>query len=324
MGPVNTIKQFAKHKSTFHQPNGERNIFLFSMPRSGTTWLMEMIASQPGFKVVNEPFNLRKEVVKENLGLETWESFFLPENQPKVDRYIRNFITGNDTDLRFRRYAPFSEFWRLRTSRIIFKILFLGEHNISWYTEQFNGQAVYLVRHPIPVSLSREVHPRLRSFLDSPFRDHFSHEELAYAQSIAQAGDPYACAVLDWCFQNVMALRNRPKDMLLVTYEQMVLEPETVIQHLVQQFQFTRPDLMFNRLDKASGSTGKSDKESQAVLKDRTKIKENKEWLIKKWKKKITPAQEAITFEILDAFGIDIYQSGRFIPSDSYLLPQLS
>jgi hypothetical protein len=46
----------------------------------------------------------------------------------------------------------------------------------------------------------------------------------------------------------------------------------------------------------------------------------NREKLISKWKKKTTPEMEKRCFEILDFFGIDIYQPDSFMPKDSYLI----
>src|SRR5690606_24342168 len=46
--------------SNVHRPNGLPNVCIVSAPRSGSTWLLELVLSQPGFKPCNEPFNLRK------------------------------------------------------------------------------------------------------------------------------------------------------------------------------------------------------------------------------------------------------------------------
>ena len=320
MKVLNQLKSAIKHNSTFHKPGKEKNIFLFSMPRSGTTWLMEIIATQPGFKIVNEPFNLRKEVVRDNLGLEEWESLMEIGNLPKIAAYLQHFIEGRDSDLRYFRQAPFSDLWKLRTNRIIFKLLFIGEGNLDWYVDTFNGEIIYLVRHPIPVSLSRAVHPRLKSFAESDHKRHFTEEQLAYAQEIIFHGDKFEQAVLDWCFQNAVALRNIRPEWLVLSYEQMVMEPTLVIDALIDRFSFEKPELMYERVNKASNSTAKSNQESQAILMDETKRRENKRWLVEKWAAKVSEEQIAKTFEILKVFEVDFYEKGNFMPKSSYLL----
>lgn len=320
MKVINQLKSAIKHNSTFHKPGNDKNIFLFSMPRSGTTWLMEIIATQPGFKLVNEPFNIRKDVVKENLHLTEWESLMDIGNLPQIASYIQHFIEGRDSDLRFFRQTPFTDLWRLKTNRIIFKLLFVGEGNIEWFADTFNGEIVYLVRHPIPVSLSRAVHPRLTSFVESDHSRHFTEDQLTYAQEIIFKGDKYECAVLDWCFQNAVALRNINPDWLMLSYEQMVMEPTLVIDTLIDRFSFEKPELMYERVNKASNSTAKSNKESQAILRDENKRRENKQWLVEKWAAKVTDAQIDKTFEILEVFEVDFYEKGNFMPKSNYLL----
>ncbi len=55
--------------TSVYRPSGLPHVFLFTMPRSGSTWLMELIWSQPGFKAVNEPLDLRNPVVRMHLGV---------------------------------------------------------------------------------------------------------------------------------------------------------------------------------------------------------------------------------------------------------------
>ncbi len=65
------LKNAIKMCASIHIPDGRPNVFLLSLPRSGSTWVAELVATQPGFKWCLEPFNLRKPV--ENLAM-----LFLP------------------------------------------------------------------------------------------------------------------------------------------------------------------------------------------------------------------------------------------------------
>ena len=42
-----------------HRSSEKPSVLIFSSPRSGSTWLQELIWSQPEFKYVNEPLNLK-------------------------------------------------------------------------------------------------------------------------------------------------------------------------------------------------------------------------------------------------------------------------
>ena len=204
----NKIGSWVKLYSSLHIPNGDKNIFLFSTPRSGSTWLTELISTQPQFKMVKEPFNIRKDYVRENLGISTWEDLLLHENEGSIYNYINSFIKNTYKDLRLKRPKPFSPLWKPITNRIIFKILFAGEQNFNWYKDNFNGEIIYLLRHPIPVALSREVQPRLTSFMNTPFIECFNLAQRELALEIIKSNDKFKKAILDWCFQNALPLKS--------------------------------------------------------------------------------------------------------------------
>jgi len=312
------IVQHTKQRLTCHRQGDHSNIFIFTSARSGSTWLAELIGTQPGFKMVKEPFNIRQQVVRDHLGINEWEGLFLPENKPLVRSYIQNYIDGKNRDWRLRTTRFLSKQWKFFTDRIVFKILFAGEDDINWFGDQFNGHTIFLIRHPIPVSLSREVCPRLNSFLQAPYSQNFTDEQLRYAHQIIQKGDDFEVAILDWCLQNVVPLKQARDNWLTISYEQMVLEPETIISSLVEKFSLEAPEKMNKSLYKASGSTVKSNSESQEVLRDSQKIRENRKWLVEKWKSKVAPEQEKTAQEIMDIFEVDCYVAAETRPCSKY------
>ncbi len=202
------VKSLTKHLLTFHRQGPGKNVFIFSTARSGTTWLAEIIATQGRFKIMNEPFDPRWPVKRGTLRLDDWEELLYPENRPAIKSHIELYLRSRDRDIRFKPESPFSDFWHLYTNRIVFKILFAGEDCINWARDQFNGHIILLLRHPIPVSLSRRKLPRLRSFLTPPYSDNFSRQQLDHAQSVLDEGEYLQTAVLDWCLQNAIRLRN--------------------------------------------------------------------------------------------------------------------
>ena len=54
------VKRIIENNNNIHKPDGRPNVLLFSTPRSGSTWLMELILTQSGFKPCDEPFDLRQ------------------------------------------------------------------------------------------------------------------------------------------------------------------------------------------------------------------------------------------------------------------------
>lgn len=310
-----------KHLSTVHRQGPKKNIFIVSTARSGTTWLGELLATQGRFKIVNEPFNLRVDVARETLGVEAWGDLLRPESKPAMRRYLQGFIDNRDVDRRFKRETPFSEFWHPITDRVIFKILFAGEDDVDWFRREFGGHIVFLLRHPIPVAQSREEFPRLESFMEPPFCENFTPGQLAAAREVLSVGNRFEIAVLDWCFQNAVPLRHVRPEWTVLSYEQLVLDPEVVIRHLASRLQLGAPDRMVARLYKASGSTGKSSRISQEILRDPDAMRRNRWWLVDKWQERTSPEQVEAAFRLLSTFGISYYQRQDSLPSAQYLIP---
>lgn len=323
MSSIYYIKQQIKHFTTSHKPSGQKNIFLFSTPRSGSTWLAELIATQPGFKIVNEPFNIRKQIVSEYLGINTWEGINDLRNAQKVYDYLNMFVQGKDRDWRFKREVPFSQFWNAVTDRILFKILFAGEQNPDWFKENFNGEVLFLLRHPASVSLSRTSLPRLESFLQAPYSDQFLDYQISFANQLYRNGSIFQLAVLDWCLQNIPLIRQVKPDWAVISYEQTVMEPEIVINYLVHKFQFPKPDRMFEQIHKASGSTVKSNSESKIVLQDPSQIMHKRKWLVEKWQEHISQDQIKQAMEILECFELTFYNMKDTLPSLQYWISNI-
>ena len=308
-----------KHWMTRHVQGAAPNILIFSTPRSGSTWLAELIATQGKFKCVNEPFNLRKSVVRENLGLHDWKSLLDTSNRVLMARYMQTFLEGTDTDIRFPRERPFSTFWHPQTDRVIFKILFAGEDSIEWFEREFHGYALFLVRHPLAVSLSRNELPRLESFFAFPFSRHFSQAQLEHARSVIESGDKLQMAVVDWCMQNMVPLRETDCKKMTIFYEQLVMEPELIVNELARRFNLPHPEKMLKRINKPSGSAGMSRKEYRDVLFDETEMRRKRHWLIGRWRDRVSRSEEQAAFETMQMFQIDCYAFGRDLPTEKYL-----
>ena len=304
-----------KTLSNRHSPTGEFNIFVFTMPRSGSTWLMEILTAEDKFKYCNEPFYLRSESVRKYSKLNKPEDVHDPDKLPLIHAYFDGFCKGK---IGFMNPNPFSSEYRYRTSRIIFKVIHGGEEYIDWFKEKFNGRIVFMTRHPIAVSVSREQLPRTEAMISSAYSRFFTDEQITFAKEILKTGSFFERAVLDWCLQNYVPLKQRKSDWIFITYEQLVQEPEKVLAHLTEKLDLKRTQNMLENLTKPSGVLRLSDSETKKLLQDQSS---NREAIISKWKKKVTPEMEDACWKIVKAFDIDIYGPDSFMPKSDYLIP---
>ena len=138
-----------------HRKKGKKDICIFSNRRSGSTLLMQMIYSQPGVNYVDQPmdpwrYNPYKKIFRD---IYQNKEFF-------TDKFhlirLKNYF--NDVVFRgklkgYSQWNYFDNNYKFFSDRLVIKIL-NALPLIDWFEENFNINIVYLVRHPIPTSLS--------------------------------------------------------------------------------------------------------------------------------------------------------------------------
>lgn len=303
--------EWVRSLSSIHRPDGRPDVCLFTTPRSGSTWLMELLASQPGFKAVSEPFDLRSPSVRKHLGISDWAQLYALDSEPLVRRYMDGLRSGR---LSFLNPRPSLRHPRLLTRRIVFKILHFGEDRIGWFRDSFGAKVVLLLRHPIPVSLSRQAYPRLEAFLQSDYRRHFTPAQLAFARRVADSGSKLERGVLDWCFQNAPPLRQAEPDWIVLSYEQLLLEPRPLLDRLARELDLSDAAGLLGRLHLPSRTVTKSDRQTARML-DEPESAERTAWLLERWRAKVGRDEETRAMEILERFEIDVYAAGDPLPT---------
>jgi hypothetical protein len=307
------MKHWAQVSSQIHRPDGQPNVFLFSTPRSGSTWLMELIWTQPGFRFCDEPLNIRNRIVARDLGIDNWPDLFSPDAAPKVERYFRRLSDGS---LRSNGPGPWRQPYRPLTSRVVFKVIHAGHDRINWFRDRFNGRVVYLLRHPIAVSLSREDYPTMPYMLSGGYGEHLTSRQREFGREIAEKGNELERGVLAWCLQNMIPLRDATVDWAMISYEELVLNPEPVIRVLTEKLGLPQPARLMEQLLIPSASTRKSDAETRGLLDQR---EEQRNELVAKWRRHISEQEERSAMEILERFEIDAYRFGCTLPCDRFL-----
>lgn len=304
--------------ATRHSPSGEPNVFIHSLPRSGSTWLMELILTQPGFRRCNEPLNLRKEVVRDHLGISEWADLHRTEYKEKLHRYFAGLCSDSFRDPRFNYRTPLTRFYRPVTRQTVFKVINGGVEHINWLAQAFNGRVLFLLRHPIPVSLSRRYFPELETILDTEFASFFTTKQLALASDILRGDNKLAKGILDWSLRNFVALRARTADWAVVTYEQLVVNPRPAIEHISLKLGLQQPERIIRRLPVPSRSTKQSDRNTQNILLSNPD-RNDQNWLVEKWKKEIATEDLCVAEQIVAAFQLDdVYKVANTLPERSY------
>lgn len=308
------LKRWVKRLSNVHLNDTARPAaVILSTPRSGSTWLMEAILSQSGFKPCDEPFNLRKQEVSRTLDLSAWSDLYDNAHLADMGTYLQSFASGKP-GWGFKNLLPYENHHRFLTRRMVFKVLHGCEDLVPWLAETLGAKILFMMRHPLPVSISREVLPRLETLMSPPYSENFSDRQLQAGRTIVADGSVNEKAVLDWCLQNAVPLNKHRDHMHIVTYEQMVVEPDPVVDLLVRELELDSREIMMRQLVKPSGSTSKSTPETVSALQDQ----DNRSRLVEKWKPKVSTEEEKRLMDIVELFGIDAYRFGDCFPARHY------
>jgi hypothetical protein len=306
-----------------HRPSGERPIFLFSAPRSGSTYLLELLSLESGMKVYDEPESIHNISAQKELGVNNWRDATVLENREIVysnffTKLMRNEIPELNTPL-YRRTG------RLFTNRIAFKVLHAGEDIVPWFEETFKAYIVVLVRHPIPTSLSHKQFPRLPYLIQQDsIRRRLQQRQLRTSERIINSGSHFEKGILNWCLQYMFMLGlDRDPNWTIITYEDLVTRPRDSIKCLAQKLNLACVDRILAGQNRPSRSSSQSDAATHKMLANLDHANfADRELLIKRWKTQVDDSTERLAFELLHLFDIDYYTYGNLLPSEFNRIPE--
>lgn len=310
-----TVKWELKKITNIHKQHESPNIFMFSSARSGSTWLMEIIATQNAMKLIDEPLLIDRLKRGKSPIPPSWE-FLLPnpDRKPLLEDYFNKLIHNQ---VGIGSPKPFSRFHKWSTQRIVFKI-FNCKDLMNWFEEKFYSQVVYLVRHPIPTNLSRKRYKLLPLYLnnDEFCNRYLSHPQRKYCENLLEKGSNLQKKTLDWCLQNLAPLKFLDRSRwFCIHYEDIVMNPEITLDKLSAFLFLAEKEKLHKQYFLPSNSTTQSAKETLEYL-EKNLNTDNRRFLINKWHKKVSQAEEEQVFEILHKFGIDIYDFGKDEPAN--------
>ena len=311
------LKYALKSVSNVHRQGNDPNIFLFATARGGSTWVMEIIASQPGMKYYDEPFNVRRDNVSRTGLFLDWRSIMPGSDDPQgIVKYLNDLASGGYPHM---NPPPFRPHHRYFTNRIVFKIHEL-EHLIGTIARQCHGQVVYLLRHPIPTTLSRRVFPRLDLFVESSYYSDLIGDAatLRSIRRIVESGSHLERGTVSWCYENLVPLTHRDFEGLFITYEEMVLNQAASCDLLLDKLHLPDRAAMLKAFDEPAANIAMSSAETQKRMADADTRRRHR-YLATKWQAKTAAADMDRVTAIMQLFGLDVYNGLDALAHRRYL-----
>lgn len=265
-------------------------LFLAGSPRSGTTWVAEMIALGRNIRLLFEPFHSDEVPLAAEFG--RWRylrpSNGSPTSLASARRIIAGDIRSTWTD-RFNRAV----FPRQRLIKEVRANLLLG-----WLHAHFPAMPVALVlRHPLAVAASQQsvgwnFQAETRALLAQGelVEDHLEPVRAV----IEEARSPAEQAVVMWCAENYVPLRQFARGQIhIACYEHLVTRPEEAFGRLAAHFGLPFHRQLLEQIRRPSGVTAR---DSPIVRGDNA---------LRRWTEAFEPRETKRLLSILSPFGLD-------------------
>ena len=328
---MNNIWLKRKLKSVIHQfhfhKKKHKDIYIFTLPRTGSTLLAEILNVSPNIQMISEPFSLDK--YNEKILTKNLQNVIPRDRYVDITDYEKNAIFNYLSKLSLRKIPNIQLTDVLKgkfhfiTNQTIFKT-----HRITYLFDEFSNNneiyILYLLRHPISHSLSRitiKTDDYTKEFFQAKkIQPNLNQHQIILIKQIIDTGSDLEKFTLSWCLENYIFLKKMinnelPANAIPVFYEELVLKPETVIQNLCNKTNLKYTGKMSQTIDIPSKGTIHSSEQKKDLIINK-KISE----LIHNWRNIISSYEEKKVFKVLEKLDIDVYLPGSDLPNKKYLI----
>jgi hypothetical protein len=284
----------------------EDTVIVSGVPRSGTTWLGEMLAEQPGYKLLSEPLFLRGPGNRDDIGLD-WRTYIAPdEKNNEVEEWLRKALSGRipgDYVLSSRSILGRAvEFLTDRKNVVKFV---RASRMLGWIDNTFDVRGIVLiVRHPCAVVASqirydedwKNSSPPAIGNLRRGFGGYLP-DSFLYSYQDALKGvenkEEYLAAM--WSIDNILALKESGRESIAIThYEDIVMNKSRELKRIFEFLGFEGS--MVQKVNFEKPSKTKS-----------TSLTGNKRDQLSKWNDFFTDEQVDRILSTVRSFGLDLY-----------------
>ncbi len=295
-------------------------ILVFSEPRGGSTWLLELLSTIPQSATLFEPLH-------SNYGLflndERYEWGIYPNPEFKNDHMHKEWtdlLSGNLINGYVVSRSEVIDY--INADKLIIKFI-MGTPFLPWVSNNLDlkYKPIYLMRHPLAVAKStlENLYKRGEKVLiDHKWVPEGANFDLYNKnKDIFDEKRPILHHLIGrWCVNNYFAIQeSKNNEVIKVHYEDLLLHPNTVITNIFKIWEMEIPNALFEKVNIPSSSDFRKD------------FRTDKNDQLKKWFIGFSQTELMEMEEILKRFEIDVYSMFDIlptIPSNSLILKKKS
>lgn len=263
------------------------SILVCGSPRSGTTWLAEILTGLPRSAMLFEPLHLDRVPAAGQAGCQ-WRTFKSEsEDWPAGKQLFEKILTGRLLNRWILSQTDFRSMVRAR--RYIVKCV-RANRLLPWLSRNFpEPHKVLVVRHPCSVIASQMA----QGSWQEPRRPETGGLSNPLAQFVDSLRHPEELLAAEWAIDNHIALSATSSRCEVVSYESLVLNTEETVTGLLSAWGIERPEGFPADTRRASAmtTTGRAPASGAASL--------------SKWKTELTAESIARITSVVRTFGFD-------------------
>jgi hypothetical protein len=292
----------------------EEALVISGTPRSGTTWLLELLMGIPGSGALYEPLLMRKMPEAREAGLGYKTELARDESAPFAREFFSRVLNGEVRNDSLLRLMPrhFEE-----PGRWIVKLTH-GNRLLAWLVEQFPiRKPILILRHPCAVIASM-LPRRTPEQLERLEEDAFLERHPAYRPLWSALQSPEQKIAARWAIDQLVPLAEpRPYPFHTLFYEDLLTDGVAALQKIFDDWDLAMPEGLEARLDRPSitSSTKRPIPRSRAER-------------LAQWRSTLDDRQVRDALDTVRTFGIDWYDEelrphhGRFGEAQLHLLTE--
>jgi len=277
----------------------EDTIIVCGSPRSGSTWLAEVLSKIDGYRIIFEPLYLRKNPELTDLGF-NWRTYIEPgtewrEAQQFFQKVLRGKISNEWTN-------SGSDFRTILKSRALIVKFVRANRLLKWLTERFSTKKpILMIRHPCAVISSQLSAGWWDHVVKNPSSEHpvinkkFIDKYPEFFEILKNIRTPEEKLTFTWCMDHFIPLSlPQPHPWTLVCYENLVTNGKVEIERICKSLNISPSKKIYEYLNvPSSTSKGKRNFTPEARL--------------SRWKKNFSKDQIERILRIVWGFGFEFY-----------------